>query len=171
MDLSTEPAFTHRLLRRLRMNSHMGILRHKYTVHSIDCNNKLAPFRDYTFYYQKTRGGRKYCLNFITSVIHGYSVLFSAAGIAMRLPSVWFLNSLASLAVVLPGTVRAITNFIAQAWLHLAKQGISKMGAVRERDGQRCPKESKAYVLALTWSQWGLEWGGSSETSFWEAAL
>jgi len=29
----------------------MGILRHNYTVHSIDCNNKLGPFRGYTFCY------------------------------------------------------------------------------------------------------------------------
>lgn len=171
MGLSTVPGFTHWLLRRLRMHSYMGILRHDYAVHSIDCNNNLAPFRDCTFYYQRTRRGRKCCLDLITSVIHGYSVLFSASGIAMRLPSGWFPNGLSCSAVVSPVPVKAVTNCIAQAWLHVAKQGISKVGAVRQTDGQRCPKESTAYLLALTWSQWGLEWGGSSKTPFWKGAL
>lgn len=55
MGLSALPEFTHCLPRRLRMYSHMGILRHNHSVHSIDCNNKLAPFRDCTFYYQQNK--------------------------------------------------------------------------------------------------------------------
>lgn len=55
MGLSALPEFTHWLPRRLRIYSHVGILRHKHSVHSIDCNNKLVPFRDCTFYYQQKK--------------------------------------------------------------------------------------------------------------------
>lgn len=54
MGLSALPEFTY-WLPRLKIYSHMGILRHNHSVHSIDCNNKLAPFRDCTFYYQQNK--------------------------------------------------------------------------------------------------------------------
>lgn len=102
-------------------------------VHSIGCNNKLTPFREHAFYYQQTRRGRKYCLNLITPVIHGYSVLFSAAAIAIRLQFGCFLNGLSCSAVVSPVTARTIINCSAKAQLHFSKQGIPRWGCQTER--------------------------------------
>lgn len=90
MGLSALPEFTYWLPRRLKIYSHVGILRHNHSVHSIDCNNKLVPFRDCTFYYQQNKT-RKEILPEFTDIHHPwYSVLFPAADMAIRLLFGWF---------------------------------------------------------------------------------
>lgn len=155
MGLSVLPEFTHWLPRRLRIYSHRDILRHNHSVHSIDCNNKLAPFRDCTFYYQQNKTKKEILPEFDN--IHHPWVLC----VVLRLISVWFPKRPVWFCCGVTCPCQGCDKCTSTTVFGQTKCFLD--GAVAWIHGQPHPEEHSANVLALSWSQGGLQWGESSE--------
>lgn len=149
MGLSALPEFTHCLPRRLRMYSHMGILRHNHSVHSIDCNNKLAPFRDRTFYYQQNKK-RKEILPEFDHISHPWVLCVALSSRNGNQVVIWLVSQKACPVLLWSLSCQGCDKLHCTSTTVFGQARCFLEGAVRQTHSQTHPEESNANVLALS---------------------